>query len=63
MEERARGSWPTTIGRVVQSKTPEPETLSVLQYCLRVVLFLSKGFIGPVLVPVVSFTTYQSKIN
>lgn len=30
MEERAHGSRLTTIGRVVQSKTPEPETLSVL---------------------------------
>lgn len=30
IEERARGSRLTTIGRVVQSQTPEPKTLSVL---------------------------------
>lgn len=51
IEERAHGSRLTTIGRVVQSKTPEPETLSVLYGSarLRAVCVLVECFIGFVL--------------
>lgn len=53
IEERARGSRLTTIGRVVQSKTPEPEMISVqygrVEPAGQCVCVLTECFMGFVL--------------